>query len=351
MPDSPAPLLLMAVQTISGSDVFGPVHWSISLDGGRSWSDPDPIPGLGRTLHSDGVEEGVCDTVPSYHAHSDTVLAMGWNVYYKDDKLTRPNEQRWPVYVVRRRDGSWSDPRKLEWEYPGAARIYGSNCSQRVMLPSGDVLVPMTFAPYERENRAVATVLCSFDGEELNPKEHSNELRLAVKRGLLEPSITHWAGRYWMTIRAEDGHGYVSTSDSGLEWAEQQPWRWDDGEALEMSTTQQHWLEHSEALYLVYTRKSEENENLFRWRAPLYIAEVDPNTLLLQRATERTVVPIRGDGVDNPEDVARMGNFHVVNVSATESLVTVGETIPSKSFAGDTLQARIRWSRENRLVG
>ena len=343
-------VLAMAVQTISGSDVFGPVHVTHSEDAGRVWEKPVPIPGLGRTQHADGVEEGVCDTVPSYHPQSGAVLFMGWNVYYLDGKLTRPSEQRWPVYVVNRPDGTWTEPKKLEWDDPEATAIYGSNCSQRVLLPDGDFLVPLTFGPLGRTDRMAATVRCSFDGETLTVEERGNSLSLAVKRGLLEPSITHWGGRYWMTIRAEDDRGYLSTSSDGLQWAAQEPWTWDDGEPLTMSTTQQHWLEHSDGLFLVYTRRDESNVNVMRWRAPLWIAQVDPKRQCLIRSTEQVAVPLRGDGVNEADAVARMGNFHPVNANALEALITVGETIPSKSYAGDTLLARIRWSRPNTLA-
>lgn len=343
-------LLVMAVQTISGSDVFGPVHYSLSEDAGRVWSKPEPIPGLGRKTHPDGVEEGVCDTVPSYHPPSGNVLFMGWNVYYLDGKLTRPSEQRWPVYVVNRPDATWTEPKKLEWDDPEATAIYGSNCSQRIPLPDGDLLIPLTFGPLGRTDRMVTTVRCAFDGEDLAIQERGASLSLAVKRGLLEPSITHWGGKYWMTIRAEDDRGYLSTSSDGLQWAEQKPWRWDDGEPLTMSTTQQHWLAHSEALFLVYTRRDDSNANVMRWRAPLWIAQVDPEKQCLIRATEQVAVPMRGDGVNDAENVARMGNFHPVHANAREALITVGETIPSKSYAGDTLLARIRWTQPNALL-
>ena len=356
-PGSPDPVVWMAVQTISGSDVFGPVHVSRSTDAGRTWSEPEPIPGLGRTLHPDGVEEGVCDTVPGYHPPTDSILFMGWNVYYLDDKLTRPNEQRWPVYVVRRPDGSWTPPKRLEWDDPRGARIYGANCSQRWTLPSGDLLIPMTYASYEHEDRAVGVSRCAFDGETVTIVESGPSLRLDspnARRGLLEPQLARWGGRFYLSIRAEDERGYVAVSDDGLEWRDMQPWAWDDGEPLTMSTTQQHWLEHSDALHLVYTRKAEENANVMRWRAPLYIAEVDTTTnagtIRLRRSTERVAIPMTGDGVNDPDNVARMGNFHPVNVSPFESLITVGETIPAHGWAGDTLQARIRWSRENRSL-
>lgn len=340
----------MNLQSIYGSDGFGPVHWSTSGDEGRTWSDPEPVPGLGRVLHDDGVEEGVCDTVPTYHPPTGTILSMGWNVYYKDNVLTRPNEQRWPVYVVRRADGSFSTPRKLEWDDPEAARIYGSNCSQRVTLPNGDLLIPMTFADYEREDRLTATVRATFDGETLTIVERGNAQSLAVKRGLVEPSIVQWGGAFWMTIRAEDGRGYMTRSADGLEWNEKRPWAWDDGELLEMSTTQQHWLDHSDALYLVYTRKDAGNLNVARWRAPLWMAQFDPESQTLIRSTERIVIPMSADGVEDPEHTARLGNFHVVNASPQESLVTVGENIPDFDYEGRTWQARIRWSSPNQLA-
>ena len=112
--------------------------------------------------------------------------------------------------------------------------------------------------------------------------------------------------RYFMTIRAEDGHGYVTVSKDGLVWENKQPWCWDDGEPLTMSTTQQRWISHSECLFLVYTRKSEHNVNVMRWRAPLYIAQVDTENLCLIRKSEKIVFPMIGDGVNDPDHVARM---------------------------------------------
>ena len=118
--------LLMTVQTISGSDVYGPVHWSVSGDGGRNWTKPEPIAGMGRRNVSGGLEEGYCDTAPEFHPRTGTVLAMAHNVYYKDNRLARPSEQRWPVYTVRKADGRWSAVRRLEWSHPEATAMYTS---------------------------------------------------------------------------------------------------------------------------------------------------------------------------------------------------------------------------------
>jgi len=169
-------------------------------------------------------------------------------------------------------------------------------------------------------------------------------------RGLLEPSLIHYGRRFLLTLRAEDNRGYVCASEDGLSWTPKQPWAWDDGEPLTMSTTQQHWLAHSAALFLVYTRKDPSNVNVPRWRAPLWMAQVDTQTLRLLRATERIVLPLVGDGVNAPDDVAYSGNFHPVNVSPEESWVTDGEMLSKRGWKGDLLLARIRWAKPNKLV-
>jgi hypothetical protein len=158
VPGKPVPTVLMTTQSISGSDYYGPVHWSESHDLGRTWSEPQPIPGMGRVLQPDGVEEGFCDSVPEYHASTGSVLVMAHNVYYLDGKLTRPSERRWPVYIVRHPDGHWSALKKLEWDNPEASAMYTSGCSQRVTLPGGDILASLSYVPLGRTDRAVCTV-------------------------------------------------------------------------------------------------------------------------------------------------------------------------------------------------
>ena len=350
VPGKPYPTALMTCQSVTGSDVFGQVHWSASSDLGVTWSPPERIASLGRRNLPDGPEEGVCDVVPEYHPQTNAVLAMGHNVYYKDNVLTRPSEGRYAVYVVRDRDGRWSERRKLVWDDPRGTAMYTCGCAQRETLEDGDVVIPLSFGPLGRPDRGVGSVLCSFDGHDVTVRRSGNELRLAVGRGLLEPSLTRLDGWFYMTIRAEDDRGYVSTSEDGLNWTEQQPWCWENGEALTMSTTQQRWLAHSEGLFLVYTRKAAENVNVFRWRAPLYVAQVDTERLRLIRASERVVLPLIGDGVNDSDHVARMGNFHVVNATPEESWITVGETLPRDGWKGDTLLARIHGSVPNRLA-
>ena len=69
-------------------------------------------------------------------------------------------------------------------------------------------------------------------------------------------------------------------------------------------------------LFLVYTRRGAGNDHVFRHRAPLFIAKVDPKKLHVLRATEQVLVPEKG---------ARLGNFGVTKIGDRETWVTVTE--------------------------
>jgi len=343
---------VMTLQPIRGSDFFGPVHWTAAGAAGTNWSDPQqinafdqrPVPG------HPGLRAGVCDVVPQYHPQTGTVLAVGHVVFYRGERFSRNDQlSRFPLYAVRRPDGSWSDRRRLDWDDPRGSFIYTNNCGQRVVCPDGDILLAFSFGD-RSEGRSVAGVRCHFDGERLSIKAVGPPLTHPVGRGLLEPSVTTFAGRFFLTIRAEDGHGYVSVSDDGLRWRPQKAWAWDDGSPIGMSTTQQHWLTHSDGLFLVYTRQDSTNRNVMRWRSPLFVAAVDPDRLVLIRDSEQIAHPLVGDGVNRPDEVPLMGNFHVTNASPDESWVTVGSWQPRRKARGATLLARVAWRRPNRLV-
>lgn len=349
---SGAPIALMNLQEIGGSDYFGQVHWSQSKDLGVTWTEPKPIASLGRdpVASHPGLKAGVCDVTPQYHPKTDAVLALGHVVFYRGPRFAKKEQlARYPVYVVRRSDGSWSERRILQWDDPRGGHIYSNNCGQRVVMPDGDIMMSFTFGP-ESNNRMVAGVRCSFDGETLRILEVGPPLHNNVGRGLLEPSLVRHNGRFYLTIRAEDGHGYVAVSEDGLNYDTKVAWRWDDGNAIEMSTTQQHWLAHSDGLYLVYTRRDESNQKVIRWRSPLWTARVDTERLVLIRETEKIVLPLVGDGVQAPDGVALMGNFNVTDVDESQSWVTVGEWMPRQNAKGDVLMSRIRWNQPNALL-
>ena len=349
--DSKTPIAFMTLQEIAGSDFFGPVHSSQSLDLGKTWSDPDGVAPLARYPVADheGLEQGVCDVVPQYHPASKSILALGHNVFYRGKHFSNKDQlARFPAYTVRRPDGSWSPLKKLEWHDPRGSFIYTNNCGQRVVLPNGDIAMSFTFGD-KSAARSVAGVISSFDGETLKVKKVGPAITSSKGRGLLEPSVTQFDGRFYMTIRAEDNHGYLAVSDDGLKYSDKIGWAWDDGESITMSTTQQHWLTHSDGLFLVYTRKDKSNSKVIRWRAPIFVAQVDPEKRCLIRSTEQIVLPLIGDGNKDPDNVALMGNFNVTNVSPNQSWVTAGEWMPKKEARGDVVLGKIRWSNPNRL--
>ena len=105
--------------------------------------------------------------------------------------------------------------------------IYTSGCAQHVTLELGDIILPCSWGPEGRLDRAVGSLRCTFDGETLSAAESGNELRNTTGRGLLEPTVTLLEGKYYMTIRAEDDRAYVYTSVDGLKWADQKAWTWD----------------------------------------------------------------------------------------------------------------------------
>ena len=53
---------------------------------------------------------------------------------------------------------------------------------------------------------------------------HGTELDLADERGLVEPSLVVFAGRYYLTLR-NDARGYVTASDDGLHFGDLKPGR------------------------------------------------------------------------------------------------------------------------------
>ena len=157
-------------------------------------------------------------------------------------------------------------------------------------------------------------------------------------RGLHEPSITHFEDHYFLTIR-NDLRGYVTRSRDGLQFEPIREWKFEDGQPLGNYNTQQHWVTHRDALYLVYTRRGADNDHVFRHRAPLFMAQVDPERLVVIRETEQILVPERG---------ARLGNFGVTDISQQETWVTVSEWMQPKGVEkygsdGSVYLARILW--------
>ena len=343
---------------LSGSDIFSGIHSMHSDDFGSTWSEPVAQPGLARRANPDGTEDCPCDATPAWHARSGRLLLTGHLARYRDDELVpgiRPRASFYSVYdAVARRWSDWQSLRLPDGD--PAAYNAGAGCGQRVDLPDGEILLPFYYMPRGDQSGCfrVSVARCGFDGASLTFLRRGPDLECPEPRGFCEPSLTRLGGRFFLTLR-NDVRGYVSTSDDGLVYVPPRPWTFDDGAEIGNYNTQQHWVTHREALFLVYTRRGASNDHVFRHRAPLFMAQVDPERLCLIRATERRVVPERG---------ARLGNFGVCTASPAESWVVVSEWMQTtgpdnhdctvcERYGSDNafFLSRIRWTRPSGTDG
>jgi predicted GH43/DUF377 family glycosyl hydrolase len=314
--ETPAVVLTMQKLQLTGSDVFFALNEMRTDDLGKAWSEPlEHAQTLGRRTEPDGSIVATCDFWPKWHAASGKLLGIGHTVRYRNETVLSDRERKTSYSIYDPEQRAWSDWTTLEM--PDAEKYYdsGAGCAQRVDLPNGDILLPIYYKGRGQEAYHASVLRCRFDGTRLSVVETGSEHTVAIERGLFEPSLTKYGDRFFLTLRNDEA-GYVATSDDGLHFTEPQPWRWDDGTDLGNYNTQQHWVTHKRGLFLVYTRKGANNDHVFRHRAPLFIAQVDPVALRVIRRTERVLVPERG---------ARLGNFGVTEVSDRETWVTVAE--------------------------
>lgn len=320
-PGSTPTLIVTAQPTLrSGSDVFYELHEFRSTDGGRTWEKPIAHPHtLGRRSQADGTAVAICDMTPRWHHASGRLLLTGHTARYADDRSPIAHHRRETAYSAYDPAGrAWSPWDTVKMPDLPQFQSCGAGSCERIDLPDGSILLPVYCKPLGDDRRAcysAAVLRCAFDGKRLTYLEHGSVHTVGDPRGLCEPSLVRFAGRFFLTCR-NDVRGYVSSGEDGLHFEEPIPWRFDDGSDLGNYNTQQHWLATADALYLVYTRRGLNNDHVFRHRAPLMIARVDPDRLVVLRDTEQQVVPNRG---------ARLGNFSVCTVSDTEHWIVVAE--------------------------
>lgn len=343
------PAVVMTLQKHLGvSDHYSGLWFMRTDDLGKTWSGPTEIPELGWIKEPDGVVIAVADVTPGWHARTSKLIAIGCSVRYgkKGQQLSdvrRFSQTAYAVYDVK--SGRWSRWQILEMPGDDKFNMARNGCSQWLVQPDGTLLVPIYFAAREGVPASVTVVQCAFDGRKLTYLKHGDELSLNVVRGLCEPSLVAFQGRYYLTLR-NDVKGYVTVGDDGLHFQPIKPWTFDDGRELGSYNTQQHWLAHSDGLFLSYTRRGANNDHIPRNRAPIFLAQVDAQKLQVIRKTEKPLIPERG---------AMLGNFGAVPINADESWVTDAEYMhggqPNPRGAnGSVFAARVLWSQPNRLV-
>ena len=350
--ETPSVVLTMQKLLLKGSDIFYALNEMRTDDLGKTWVGPlEHAATLGRRNEPDGIVVATCDFTPKWHAKSGTLLGTGHTVRYTGDAIASgyPRNTSYSTYDPAGK--IWTPWATLDLPDQTKFRNAGAGSVQRCDLPNGDILLPIYFQNADRKTYSVTVLRCRFDGKKLTYHEQGDDITIDIGRGLYEPSLTCFQGRYFLTLR-NDSAGYVTSGSDGLHFDPPRPWLWDDGTDLGNYNTQQHWVTHRDGLWLVYTRRGANNDHVMRHRAPLFIAQVNPDTLRVIRRTERVLVPERG---------ARLGNFGVTQVSEHETWVTVAEwmqttgpdpldyTVPMKYGSDNAVfVARIIWDKPNR---
>ncbi len=351
MGENGQPRLIITMQKwfVAHSDFYSGLYTMRSDDLGVTWTKPVEQSALSWRYGKDSVIIGICDFTPGWHAKSKKLIGIGHTVFYKagGEELVK-NRMRSTAYAVY-------DPEKDQWkpwqqlEMPDKHKFYnsGSGCGQWLEKADGTLLIPAYFKAEDDTTGCYSSTIlhCSFDGEKLTFIEHGDILSWDVPRGVYEPSLTYYRGKFYLTLR-NDIKAYVTVSDDAMQWKPVKPWVFEDGSEIGSYNTQQHWVTHSNELFLVYTRRDTSNQDIPRSRAPLFMSQVDTDKLILRKKTERIVIPERG---------VMMGNFGTANITGKESWIMVGENMyPPENLDrganGSVFAARIIWSKTNKMT-
>lgn len=352
IPGNPARVIVTTQQNEKrGAHGYRDVFFTETVDGAKTWSSPQRIDILARAPGADGKERVMGDICPAWHAATGRLLLTGKTFGFlakareTDAKDDRSLERvAYAVYAADKNE--WTGMKEVvmpEKDHAGHKILEpNAGCNDRFDLPNGDILLPIRYRANPKTRQYTTIVArCTFDGETLTYREHGSELTFAGKRGLYEPSVVRHAGKFYLTMRADES-AFVSVSDDGLNYTPPLEWKYDDGKVLGSYNTQQHWVTHGGTLWLIYTRRGAGNDHVFRHRAPIFIAQVDPQQLCVLRATEQVLMPETG--------VDLGGGFAALNVNAQETWVISTEMAFPKGREDEDNRirmARIVWSSQN----
>lgn len=343
------PLVVLTLQKhLIADDHYSGLYYMTTSDLGKTWTGPTLPKELDWQAGENGETIAVCDVTPGWHSPSRRVIAIGTKLRYSQagaQLLDKPRSHDCAYAVYDPQSDKWTPWKMLDMPLGDGDRFYqlAPGCVQWLVKPDGVLLIPVYYQGPDGGAYSVTVVQASFDGTALKYVAHGNELHLNDVRGLAEPSLAFFQDKYYLTVR-NDLRGYVTTSDDGLKFSPLQPWKFDDGSELGSYNTQQHWVEHSAGLFLVYTRRGANNDHIARNRAPLFMARIDPGKLLVIRESEKALIPERG---------VMLGNFGAARVTENETWVTDSEFITGgkahpRGANGSTFAARIRWNQPNR---
>lgn len=347
------PAVIMTIQKhLQADDHYSGLYVMRTDDLGTTWSGPMEIPELAwrKEPGNDKVDLSVADVTPQWHRTTKKLIAIGIQVRYSEKGvalLDRPRSYDFAYTVFDPATDKWNVWRNIDNvpEPEGKLHTLAPGCVQWLVQDDGTLLVPVYIKDPQGDDYQVTVLHCRFDGERISYVAHGDVLRIDGGRGFVEPSLASYQGKYYLTLR-NDANAYVAVSDDGLKYGPPRAWSFDDGHDLGSYNTQAHWLVHSGGLFLAYTRRGANNDHITRNRAPLFVAQVDPEKLQVIRKTEQSLLPERG---------VMLGNFGAAAITPQESWVTDSEFLVSakpheKGADGTTWLGRVKWSQPNQLV-
>ena len=344
------PAVIMTIQKhLAISDFYSGMYYMRTDDLGKTWTPPQEIPELAWQYEADSTIVSVADVTPGWHEKSNKLIAVGIKVRYNKSGgqlLDKPRSHDAAYAVFDPATNQWTAWKMIASIPDSNSKFYLVNpgCVQWLVKPNGNILLPVYFSQPDADESSVTVLECSFNGNTLTYLKHGEEMTIKGGRGFVEPSMALFNNKYFLTLR-NDFTAYVTTSDDGMHWLPFKEWTFDDGAKLGSYNTQAHWLSHSSGLFLTYTRSGANNDHIIRNRAPIFMAEVDPQKLQVIRSTEQILIPERG---------AMLGNFGAAAITKNESWVTDAEFIignkPHERGADGTVwTSRVIWSKKNKM--
>ncbi|MBL8177261.1 MAG: hypothetical protein JNK48_21480 [Bryobacterales bacterium] len=343
-------IVMTLCRHLDADDHYSGLWYMVTDDLGVTWKGPYEVEHMKARPETGGLHSSVHDVTPVWHGKTMRVLAVGGRTLYDAAGKHVSGElgkggTAYAVYDPK--PDRWSAWSALELPSERMFQNCRSACSQLHVKPDGTVLVPVYYQKVGTPFWAITVLECRFDGVRMRYVRHGTILEEDTDRGLAEPSIIFHGGRYFLTIR-HDKRAYVADSRDGLFYQPMKPWRFDDGADLGSINTQQHWVRHTDGLFLCYTSLRAGNRNIARGRAPIYIARVDTDKLHVLRSTEQVLIPNRG---------LMLGNFGAAEVTRDESWVTDAEFLwyshgykPTEQGGnGSVWVARVMWPAPNRV--
>jgi hypothetical protein len=344
------PAVVMTIQKhLSADDHYSGMYFLRTDDLGRTWTGPTEIPELAWQAGENNETIAVADVTPGWHARSGKLIAIGIKLRYSQQGaqlLDKPRSHECAYATFDPKTNQWTKWKLLATPHTqDKFFLVAPGCVQWLSQEDGSLLIPMYFKGKTGSDYTTTVLHVSFDGQEMKYLKHGDELTVPGGRGLCEPSLVKFQDKYFLTLR-NDATAYVTTSTDGLTFQPIQKWTFDDGRELGSYNTQAHWLVHSGGLFLTYTRRGANNDHIARNRAPIFVAQVDPEKLRVLRDTERPLLPERG---------VMLGNFGAAPITPNESWVTDAEYILSntphpKGADGTTWVGRVLWSQPNSLI-